>query len=654
VSFSNTKRLLKALPDGYFAIPISEDQKPNVLKICVLVKKEPDAAAGHLVRIRNIMDADVFLGCIVDSSGRVQEWLEMWIQNSGSLIDTVSAARQVLSNTMLDNRWHRQCQALEELEGAEIVKTGWESEQPLPTFLDLSKKSPVHPVETQSGANWKLCKDEGLLQQKGLPGYGNSLHRYLNVPELGDNSPLVPVTPQAPTNDSTKPMSEICGDPACIIPLNPQAGLMLVKKHVPIKLDTFVDILNGKPWDGLKHGRSILDLGESLKALSKDEPTISSDGWLFLETQGRCGRLMETLHLKLRLLADIVSSVRSLTYHLQRPLLNISPESWQVEMGEPGRGLPFFWTARVVLNDAGDAVPLAIEKSDFKYYLPARTPGTSVYRPLVTSLPTQGKAAVRIRKVLPDTSDTTAVEGTFTTQERIEMAKNDLVWFRLNLACVDINLHAHLEKDSAMAAGEWRFRTVAQKIHETRVSHLRKAEGVPVADVPFEIIPLLSSPYDLYSLAVMAVKILLVDNTSSLPVTLDETLSLLHQIEAEYDESKSLEQQISEVFKGDQKWPQALGPQHLTFDEMTPEESFSLIPSELWLTTLSIILRMFPGPGPYSECKDYGDAPQGGLHKVFETTLSDLDNLILRTRSFIVADWKSNREIASVIRKFLV
>jgi hypothetical protein len=183
---------------------------------------------------------------------------------------------------------------------------------------------------------------------------------------------------------------------------------------------------------------------------------------------------------------------------------------------------------------------------------------------------------------------------------------------------------------------------------------LRNAEGVPVTDVPFEIIPLLSSPYDLYSLAVMAVRILLVDNTNSLPVTLDETLSLLHQIEAEHDESASLEQQISKVFKDDQRWPQALGPQHLTFDEMTPEEAFSLIPSELWLTTLATVLRMFPGPGPYSECKDYGDAPQGGLHKVFERTLSDLDNLILRTRTFIVADWKSNQEIASVIRKFLV
>jgi hypothetical protein len=654
MSFSNSKSRLKVLPEGYVAIPISENQKSVVLKICVLVKNEPDAVAGHLVILRNTIDASVFLGCIVDSCGQVHEWLELWIQNSGSLVDTVSAIRQELSNAMLDNRWRQQCQALEELEGAAIVKTGWESEQPLPTFLDLSERSPVHPVEVQSGAAWNLCTDEGLLQQKALPSYGNSLYRYLYVPKLGNDSPFVPVTQGAPTNDFTKPISEICGDPARIIPLNPQAGLMLVKKYVPIKLDTFVDILSGKSWGGLKHGRSILDLGESLKTLRKDEPALTADGWLFLETQVRSGRLIEILHLKLRLLADIVSSVRSMVYHLQKPLLNIRPESWQVKLGEPGRGLPFFWTARAILNDAGDAVPLAIENSNFKYYLPARTPGTSVYRPLVTSLPTQGRASVRIRQVLPDTSDTTVVEGTFTTHERIEMARNDLVWFRLNLACGGIDLYAHLEADSAMATGEWRFRSVAQNVHDNRVSHLHNAEGVPIADVPFEIIPLLSSPYDLYSLAVLAVRILLVDNTNSLPVTLDETLSLLHHIETENDVSASLEQRISELFKSDQRWRQALGSHHLTFEEMTPDEAFSLIPSELWLTTLATVLRMFPGPGPYSECKDYGDAPQGGLHKVFEKTMSNLDKLILRTRSFIIADWKSNEEITSVIQKFLV
>jgi hypothetical protein len=653
VSSSKPNSGLTTVPEGYIVIPIAEDQKAAALKICVLVRPKPDPVGGHLVVLRDTIDAKVFLGCIVDASSQVLEWLELWIQNSETLFNTASASYQSLSNAMLDNRWRQQSQAFEHLEGAAIVKTGWESEHPLPTFLDISARSPVHPIDPNSGTPWKLCVDEGLLQQKNLPSYAGSLHRYLYVPALGEESQLVPVTSGAPTNASTKPLSEICGDSAHIISLNPGAGLMLVKKHHPIGLEAFADILSGAAWDGLKHGRSVLDLGEQLNALRKDEAVLTADGRLFLEAHGQCGRLIETFHLKLRLLADIVSSVHSMVCHLQRPLLNISPDNWQVKLGEPGRGLPFLWTSRAVLSDPGDAIPLAIERSDLQYYLPAVEGRTSIYRPLVTSLPTKGRASVRIRQVLPDTSDTTAVEGTFTTQERIDMARNDLVGFRLNLACGQVNLYAHLEADSAMAPGEWRFRTVAQNKDDTEVSDLRAAEGVPIPDVPFEIIPLLSSPCDLYSLAVIAVRILLVDTTNSLPVVLDETLSLPRQIGVDYDESTSLEMRISDVFNKDERWLESLGPHHLTFDKLTSDEAFSLIPSELWWTTLAIILRMFPGLGPDTECKDYGDAQQGGLHKVFERTLTDLDNLILRTRSLIVADWKSNQEISGVIQRYL-
>jgi hypothetical protein len=653
VSSSKPNSGLTTVPEGYIVIPIAEDQKAAALKICVLVRPKPDPVGGHLVVLRDTIDAKVFLGCIVDASSQVLEWLELWIQNSETLFNTASAACQSLSNAMLDNRWRQQSQAFEHLEGAAIVKTGWESEHPLPTFLDISARSPVHPIDPNSGTPWKLCVDEGLLQQKNLPSYAGSLHRYLYVPALGEESQLVPVTSGAPTNASTKPLSEICGDSAHIISLNPGAGLMLVKKHHPIGLEAFADILSGAAWDGLKHGRSVLDLGEQLNALRKDEAVLTADGRLFLEAHGQCGRLVETFHLKLRLLADIVSSVHSMVCHLQRPLLNICPDNWQVKLGEPGRGLPFLWTARAVLSDAGEAIPLAIESSDLQYYLPALESGTSIYRPLVTSLSTKGQASVRIRQVLPDTSDTTAIVGTFTTQERIDMARNDLVGFRLNLACGQVNLYAHLETDSAMAPGEWRFRTVAQNKDDTEVSDLRAAEGVPIPDVPFEIIPLLSSPCDLYSLAVIAVRILLVDTTNSLPVVLDETLSLPRQIGVDYDESTSLEMRISDVFNKDERWLESLGPHHLTFDKITSDEVFSLIPSELWWTTLAIILRMFPGLGPDTECKDYGDAQQGGLHKVFERTLTDLDNLILRTRSLIVADWKSNQEISGVIQRYL-
>jgi hypothetical protein len=653
VSSSESNSGFATIPEGYIAIAISEEQKASVLKISVLVRLKPDPAGGHLVVLRDTCDAKVFLGCIVDTSCQVLEWLELWIQNTNTVITTSSVACQSLSNTILDNRWHLQSQAFQHLEGAAIVKAGWESEHPLPTFLDISKRSPIHPIESSSGTHWKLCTDEGLLQQRELPGYAGSLHRYLYVPALGEDSQFVPVTLGAPTNASTQPFSEISDNPAHMIPLNPGAGLILVKKHFPIGLETFADILSGAAWDGLKHGRAELKLNEQLNALKKNETVFNIDGRLFLETRSQYSRLVETFHLKIRLTADVVSSVHSMVYHLKRPLLNISPDNWQVKLGEPGRGLPFLWTARAVLSDPGDAIPLAIERSDIQYYLPAMEGGTSIYRPLITSLPTKGQASARIRQVLPGKSDITTIEGTFATQERIDLTRNDLVGFRLNLACGEVNLYAHLEADSAMAPGEWRFRTIAQNMDDTKVADLRAAEGVPIPKVMFEVIPLLSSPCDLYSLAVIAIRILLVDNTNSLPVLLDEILSLARQIETDYNESTSLETSIRDIFSKDNRWLETLGPHHLTYDKITSDEAFNSIPCELWWAALSIILRMFPGSGRETECKDYGHAQQGGLHKVFERTIADLDNLILRTRNLIVTNKQSNQEISAVIQRYL-
>ena len=650
MSFPSTTKGIKRLPDSYIAVPITEDQKLSVLKICVVVRSEPDPAGGHLVVLRNTVDAKILLGCIVDTSAQVLDWVELWMQNSGTLINTPAASRLNLSNATLDDRWNKQLRAFKQLDASAIVTTGMETST-LPTLIDVSAGFPVHPMDPESGTPWKLCTDEGLLQQNSLPSYSSTLHRYLYVPASSSAPKFVPVTPGAPTNESTKPLSEIYADDAHTIPFNIAAGLMLVKKHDPIDLETYIDILSGVSWDGLKHGRSVLDFGEQINALRKDETTLTSDGRLFLETCGRHGRLIETLHLKLRLLADVISSVHTLVCNLQCPLLNVGPESWQVKLGEVGRGLPFLWTAKAVLSDPGDAIPLAIEDANLQYYLPSPVAGTSIYRPLISSVPIKGRASLRIRSVLTEANDTTVVEGTFTTQERIEIASHDIVWLRINLACGDVDLYAHLESDSAMASGEWRFRTVAQNIKHTE--DLKAAEGVPMPEVQFEIIPLLSSPCDLYSLAVLAVRIFLVDNTNSLPVVLDETLSLMRQIEADFDENVGIEERISDLFSKDNRWLESLGPQHLAFDEVASDEIFRIIPPEIWWAILIIIMKMLPGLGPDSECRDYGDAQPGGLHKVFERTMDDIDNLILKTRSLIVSDRESNQEIAAVIQRYL-
>ena len=154
-------------------------------------------------------------------------------------------------------------------------------------------------------------------------------------------------------------------------------------------------------------------------------------------------------------------------------------------------------------------------------------------------------------------------------------------------------------------------------------------------------------------MAVLAIRIFLVDNTNSLPVVLDETLSLMRQIEADFDENVGTKERISDLFGKDNRWLESLGPQHLTFNEINADEIFGIIPSDIWWEILIIIMKMLPGMGPDSECRDYGDAQPGGLHKVFERTMDDIDNLILKTRSLIVSDRQSNQEIALVIKKYL-
>jgi len=653
VSLLETRNVSLALPKGYAAIPISKDQERASLKICVLVRPEADPVGGHLVLLRDTFDTKVYLGCVTDACGQVHEWLELWIQNSQGILNTPIAHREPLSNTVLDDRWIRKFRAFAELSQENVVKTGWESRHPLPTLLDLASASPIHPVETNSQSPWQLCTDDGLLRQKQLPAYGGSLHRYLHVPALGLGSRFIPVTPDAPTNESTGRVPEICGDPTRNIPLNLESGLIMVRRHLPIGLEVFIDVLSGALWDGLKHGRSELNLGTQTAELKGRNDVSAEDGRLFLESEGKSGRLLETFYLKLRLLSDIVSSVQLLVLHLQRPLLNINADSFRVRLGQAARGLPFLWTAKAELCDPGDAISLTVENTDEHYYVSSSAGVTSVYRPLDVSLSTSGQASIRITQVSTNPDKLTVAEGTFATQEQLRLASHDLVWLRLTLASGSINLYAHLQKDSAIAPGEWCFHTVGQNVGTPDLASLQAAKGVPIHRTPFEVIPLLSSPCDLYSLAVLAARIMLVDNRIKLPFALDAMLSLARKVEASYDTSVEMSERIGKIFAADKRWLPILGPHHLLFDDISPDEALRLFPGRLWWTTLGVIVRMFPGLGPDSVCRDYGDAPQQGLHRTFDQTNADLEDLLLRARSLIVPDWQSNCEITGIIRQYL-
>jgi hypothetical protein len=641
-----------AAPEGHVVIPVSEGQKEAPLKICVLVKRPAGSAAGGLATLRSTLDGKVFLGCVTDAAGQIREWLELRVQSAEVLRNTSLAGRVLLSNAMLDERWRLQARAFEQIGTAEAITCGWETSNPLPTFLDVASRCPVHPRDERTRTYWRLCRDEAVLSQRGLPSYAGSLHRYLYLPDSGPEAFLIPVTEGAPTNNRTRSLSEAC--PACakLIPFNPVAGLMLVTRHYPTDLESFLDSLGGEtqPRRASRAAASV-DPGQASSGFhgrASDYP-----GRLFLDAQGKHSRLIEVFHLKLALLSDAVASVHAVVHCLQRPFLNLSEQSFRVDVNGEGGLLPFLWTVHPRLIEPGHAVAVNIETADLTYYVSPLLDETSVYRPLATSLPARGRASLRIRKVVADSPEVVTVEGTLATQERLELNRSDLVFLQLGLPSAHLCLHAHLAADSALAGDEYRFRTVSHHFLPDQVRDLRDAEGVPMSDVLFEVVPLLSSPCDLYSLAVLALRILLVDRGTSLPVVVDEMLSLAREVQVGFDPAASLEAAVERVFRSDPRWLRSLGPHRLTGEGIAPEEALGLIPDDLWWATLALVVRTFPGLGPASLCRDYGDARPGGLHLAFERVLTDLDALILKTRALVTPDGRSDRQIAALVRQYL-
>lgn len=656
---------VSTVPEGYVAVPItfgSGDEAPaSLLQLCVLVKAKPDPVAGHFVQLASPRDARVLLGCLIDAGANVWDWVQIWIQTASGLAESVQAAREVLSNRLLDERWERTADAFASLgENGGLLLGGWEKENPPPLVINPTSARVTALADPTTKSTWALCRDDAYLTAAGLPPYSASLHRYLCLSDAPAEGPLVLVTAGAPSNPRTRSLAEaLRPGGAEHLPLNIEGGRMMVRRLSPIPLEAFLEVLGGRAWPGIEHGTAVVPLSGAAMALRDSARTESgsasmADGHLFLGRHGRWGRVVEAFHLKLRVLADMVASTRQFVQVLNRPLLSLRPQSFEVRLPPPGIGLPFLWGAAISLCDPGDAIPLPIPGTEARYFARPRE-GLSIYQPESEARAVDGTCALRIRQVTPDAAQGMVLDGTLTTPERLSVQANDLVWLRPVLASGAVDLYARLDPPEAnRVQGEWRFRTIAQQIGGRALSELQSAAGVPLPRVAFGVIPLLSTPCDLYALAVLAVQTLLVDPQKfPLPVALDEVMSLARQVAQDHDASVGTGLRVRAVFDSDPRWLAALGPQRLVADELTPQQCFDLVPPELWWDTLACVVRMFPGFGPDSTCANFGDAPPLGLQKVFNRAVDDLQSLIERTRSLIVIDWQFNREVRAVLRSKL-
>ena len=95
------------IEDGFVCMPLSADEKNASVRLCVLIRREPDPASGHLVLLRRFQLGRVLLGCLTDHRGRVSEWVELWFQCPPE--GTTSWAE---TNAGRDRDWDRLAEAL--------------------------------------------------------------------------------------------------------------------------------------------------------------------------------------------------------------------------------------------------------------------------------------------------------------------------------------------------------------------------------------------------------------------------------------------------------------------------------------------------------------------------------------------------------------
>jgi hypothetical protein len=642
----------KAAPlgGGYRLVPLHRADEAAPLGLSLVVQDSAEPVGGQFVLLRDLADASVYLGGIADAAGTVREWLEIWVQNIDHFATSFPSRTESTSNRILDEHWTRRATAFREIEPETFLSTGWESQHPPPIFFDLNLTAPVAPHDKASGKLWQLCVDDAVLKSKGLPEYTHSLVRYLGLPEAPPDSRLLPVTPGAPENEATERLNRAIGN---LVPFNPAGGLMMVRTFAPLGFEEWIDLLSGKPWKGVEHGKKAFKLQGVYRTLQDANTVRQGGGHLFVASQGRAGSLVESFHLKLHLLAGAMRLVRAHVQAQQIPFLNIGPQSFRVALGATDTALPFLWNSRVSLALPGEALALPIETTSIRAFIPARFGETSIYRPAALHAPVHARGSVRIRKTLAGDEAGASIEGTLITQEPVQTGGNDLLWMRLTLPSGRIDLYANAIPADAPVPGETRFRTVPQQLSEAAVLALREAQGVTFANVPFETLPLLSTPCDLYAFAVLAVHALMVDDEMSLPVALDEILSIGRQAAAAHESGVSLPERLAEIARADGQRALVLSPHRLLRNELTPEEARRLFPPDLWWATVAWIIQLVPGLGPDSFCRDYGDAPALALESVFDKPLAALEKLILQSRSLIVIDWNANREIAGVIRKIL-
>ncbi|HEX4963761.1 MAG TPA: hypothetical protein VF173_23240 [Thermoanaerobaculia bacterium] len=420
--------------------------------------------------------------------------------------------------------------------------------------------------------------------------------------------------------------------------LNLHDSPFLVTRMAPVAFDDFLARLGGGAEERVGEG---------------------GPGFLFA-AEGSGIDAVELLALKLAAFLQIVSAVRRHYLLLGRPHLDLQPDHLAVEPGLEAGFLPVLWSFRVKLLGASPA-RLANLAPGLQVALPPREPRTPFASPAVRAarLASPARGELMIERVAAEKEGRWRIEGKLLDAHGFFPPPTPRDWIQLAWPRDPFGQArpgvARLDPRSAADSVEMAITTEPLELDPALAQRLGRAGGFRVPGVRYKIYPALSAPEDVYSLGVLLLRILLVNDGQTLSA-LEPLIEAVPQGagQAVRGARRTVEEALSAMLAAE---PQRLAKANLFHRETDrgPGRPNS-IPEEIWTSALLFALRLV-GRGP-----GFGLTPErGGAYGFNEThpvahldeVQAEAEDLLRRLHGILFHRQAVNVEVQALIAELL-
>lgn len=652
----------RSLNEHFVAVPLDTDQRASV-RLSLLVRKEADPAEGPFCRIRQLTDANVFLGCYIDGSGHVLKWLELWVRDYDNIAESLHEhAFDIINNSVLDARWERQRKVLGLSRASHVYTTALDDQMDCPLYIDLYKKAPVLPLDESTKTHWKICREDTLLERLELAPYSKTIHRYLYLEALGADSDFLPVTPNAPENTKTQSLDRTISARSTLLPFNRYGGSILVREISLMTVEGYLKVLSGQAWDGVGQGRRNL-VPPGVYAEIEDPVTVGyAAGRLVASRPGSRSWLLESLYLKVSLYHEMVTLVKRCVELDKKPFFALETSSFGLSLPNLSPSSPYLWDAEVAINQISDAVDFSVEKhteldtQETTYFRTFRPLTASLYRPEALGQHRSFMGEVTLLKLQRDRqSGLHEIEGALRSPDIQDMGLigRNFYFIDYPIRGRRLRLVAEMTGLDPQLADKIRFKTRKVALNSESQMTLESFIGVEQAGVYCEVLPVLGTPCDLYSLGVIGLEVLFDGCGSSLAQLKDQVRTLALAC-LEMDETTSLVERVVEVLEREPALRENLMPEVLGVGSKG-KVRLGLPPEDhIWESLIVIVMRMLSGWLKHeSYCEHLSNENNFRLAHVFDEPLRDLSRLMAVLRSLNTGDIHTTQLIRKVLNNMI-